>query len=269
MVAVDFSITWRTCLTSSPCSTLRRAASALRSSACFASELAACKALTADPIFSVEARVCCASLPTSSATTLKPRPESPARAASMAAFKARRLVWSATSLMTSTISAIRTESLVKPLHNGSCISHGRLELSHQLQGFADGRSAALRIGLGGSGCAQSLPRLLEGFLRTLHHLTDCIRDLLRGFLLVRNRFPGADSGGVQLVRRVRQAARGSARRADGASHGRDEFLEAPRKRLSASDGTLRLIAPSTTAILVPKAEISADWIASARIDAAR
>jgi len=41
-----------------------------------------------------------ASFRTSSATTAKPRPASPARAASMAAFKARRLVWSAISEMT-------------------------------------------------------------------------------------------------------------------------------------------------------------------------
>ncbi len=41
-----------------------------------------------------------ASFLTSSATTAKPRPASPARAASMAAFRARRLVWSAMSEMT-------------------------------------------------------------------------------------------------------------------------------------------------------------------------
>ena len=43
---------------------------------------------------------------TSSATTAKPRPCSPARAASMAAFSARRLVWSAISSMVPTISPI-------------------------------------------------------------------------------------------------------------------------------------------------------------------
>ena len=41
-----------------------------------------------------------ASFLTSSATTAKPRPCSPAHAASMAAFSASRLIWSATSRMT-------------------------------------------------------------------------------------------------------------------------------------------------------------------------
>ena len=43
---------------------------------------------------------------TSSATTAKPRPCSPARAASMAAFSASRLVWSAMSSMVATIAPI-------------------------------------------------------------------------------------------------------------------------------------------------------------------
>jgi hypothetical protein len=47
-----------------------------------------------------------ASLRTSSATTAKPRPCSPARAASMAAFGARRFVCSAMPLMVSTMPLI-------------------------------------------------------------------------------------------------------------------------------------------------------------------
>jgi hypothetical protein len=43
---------------------------------------------------------------TSSATTAKPLPASPARAASTAAFKARRLVWNAISSMTLMILAV-------------------------------------------------------------------------------------------------------------------------------------------------------------------
>jgi hypothetical protein len=47
-----------------------------------------------------------ASLRTSVATTAKPLPASPARAASMAALRARRLVWPAMSLISSRISPI-------------------------------------------------------------------------------------------------------------------------------------------------------------------
>ena len=52
-----------------------------------------------------------ASLRTSSATTANPRPCSPARAASMAAFSASRFVCSAIPVMVSTISPIRSERL--------------------------------------------------------------------------------------------------------------------------------------------------------------
>ena len=50
-----------------------------------------------------------ASLRTSSATTANPMPCSPARAASMAAFKANKLVWLAISAMTRIISLIWVE----------------------------------------------------------------------------------------------------------------------------------------------------------------
>ena len=52
-----------------------------------------------------------ASFLTSSATTAKPRPCSPALAASIAAFRARRLVWAAISSMVATILPISSDRL--------------------------------------------------------------------------------------------------------------------------------------------------------------
>ena len=49
-----------------------------------------------------------ASLRTSSATTANPRPASPARAASIAAFSARRFVWSAMEVMVDTKPAMES-----------------------------------------------------------------------------------------------------------------------------------------------------------------
>ena len=55
--------------------------------------------------------VCSASAFTSDATTAKPRPASPARAASMVALRASRLVWPAMVLISSTTSPIRAAAL--------------------------------------------------------------------------------------------------------------------------------------------------------------
>ena len=52
---------------------------------------------------------------TSDATTAKPLPASPARAASMVALSARRLVWSAMSLISATISPIFCDAPARPL----------------------------------------------------------------------------------------------------------------------------------------------------------
>ncbi len=59
------------------------------------------------PISPVAFAVCSASAFTSEATTAKPRPASPARAASMVAFSASRLVWPAMVLISSTTSPMR------------------------------------------------------------------------------------------------------------------------------------------------------------------
>ena len=78
-----------------------------------------------------------ASLRTSSATTANPRPCSPARAASMAAFNANRFVWDAISSMVwmiVPISAVRLPSSITPFRKGL----GRQpDLLHPVIGFSD------------------------------------------------------------------------------------------------------------------------------------
>ena len=67
---------------------------------------------------------------TSSATTAKPRPCSPARAASIAAFKASKLVWSATPRITSRIPPILALSWCSLLITSaaSCTSRDRISM---------------------------------------------------------------------------------------------------------------------------------------------
>ena len=73
---------------------------------------------------------------TSSATTANPRPLSPARAASMAALRARRLVWSAMSLMRVKMAPIsltrsaraRVRSLEAPMSTSAWVRLSRVEV---------------------------------------------------------------------------------------------------------------------------------------------
>ena len=65
----------------------------------------------------------CARLRTSAATTAKPRPCSPARAASTAAFSARMLVWNAMPSMTPMMSAIFLERRGDVVHRGDHLVH--------------------------------------------------------------------------------------------------------------------------------------------------
>ncbi|MNN63618.1 hypothetical protein D3C81_1790070 [compost metagenome] len=64
-------------------------------------------------IWAIDWLVCSASFLTSPATTAKPRPCSPARAASMEAFSDRSAVWFEISEMTFTISPISLECAVR------------------------------------------------------------------------------------------------------------------------------------------------------------
>src|SRR6202521_6310177 len=81
------------------------------SSAITVSLLCACAPSTSLAIWAAAALERSASRRTSSATTANPRPASPARAASIAALRASRLVWSAMSLMSSRMPSI---SLTRP-----------------------------------------------------------------------------------------------------------------------------------------------------------
>jgi hypothetical protein len=71
------------------------------------SSVALCMLTIWEPISPVAFAVCAASALTSCATTAKPRPASPARAASIVALRARRLVCSAMAVMSFTTSPMR------------------------------------------------------------------------------------------------------------------------------------------------------------------
>ena len=76
-----------------------------------ASAVAPCTWATCWPISSVAFAVCVASACTSEATTTKPLPASPARAASMVALSASRLVWPAIDEISVTTSPIFAAAL--------------------------------------------------------------------------------------------------------------------------------------------------------------
>ncbi|CSB89550.1 Uncharacterised protein [Vibrio cholerae] len=93
-------LAWEACSTESSISCIQLSITLL------ANEELDCRLLIIDSISDVDCVVRCARTRTSSATTAKPRPCSPARAASIAALSAKRLVCSAILRMTSKIEPI-------------------------------------------------------------------------------------------------------------------------------------------------------------------
>ncbi len=100
-----------------------------------------------------------ASLRTSAATTVKPLPCSPARAASMAAFRASRLVWLAMSSMASTIWPISWLLLAQRRHLLGALADGGAHALDAADGLGHRRPALLgRAGRPAGGAASPPPR---------------------------------------------------------------------------------------------------------------
>src|SRR5665213_4134670 len=102
-----------------------------------ASWVAVCMPAIWTPISSVALAVCPASALTSWATTLKPRPASPARAASMVALSANRLVCSATEVISLITSPIRLAACDSALIRESVSSAWVTALAAMRFGFLD------------------------------------------------------------------------------------------------------------------------------------
>src|SRR3954470_4151216 len=99
--------------------------------------VAPCTLVICAPISSVAFEVWVARFLTSAATTAKPLPASPARAASIVALSARRLVWSAMSLISATISPIFPQGVQQALDHFVGLGRFLDRRRRDLAGMAD------------------------------------------------------------------------------------------------------------------------------------
>jgi hypothetical protein len=172
-------------------------AATARSVSCWTSPIRAAISLVARLLRS-------ASLRTSSATTAKPLPCSPARAASMAALRARRLVCSAMSSIVSTMAPIWPDLAPSSPTRLTGRLHGFADAAHSVRGLVDGFDAvleghcdALGVGLhlfagpigsrhGRGGGLDGVVRLLDALVRLRRSGPD-LRDHRGQFLGARGR----------------------------------------------------------------------------------